>query len=39
MSVKSKFKSFFLLDDEDYDMAEEEVYEEEPASPVPRKKM
>ncbi|OKL37203.1 cell division protein SepF [Domibacillus mangrovi] len=29
MGVKSKFKSFFLLDEEDYDMVEEDVYEEE----------
>lgn len=39
MGVKSKFKSFFLLDEEDYDMVEEEVYEEEPSSvTAPRKK-
>jgi len=39
MGVKSKFKSFFLLDEEDYDMVEEEVYEEEPSSmAAPRKK-
>lgn len=39
MGVKSKFKSFFLLDEEDYDMIEEEVYEEEPSSvAAPRKK-
>ncbi|MCI2253186.1 cell division protein SepF [Domibacillus sp. PGB-M46] len=39
MGVKSKFKSFFLLDEEDYDMVEEEVYEEEPPpAAAPRKK-
>ncbi|MCP3761921.1 cell division protein SepF [Domibacillus sp. A3M-37] len=38
MGVKSKFKSFFLLDEEDYDMVEEEVYEGEPSSTAPRKK-
>ncbi|OLN22852.1 cell division protein SepF [Domibacillus antri] len=38
MGVKSKFKSFFLLDEEDYDMAEEETYEEERQSPAARKR-
>ncbi len=37
MGVKSKFKSFFLLDEEDYDVVEEEVYEEEQPA-LPRKK-
>lgn len=38
MSVKSKFKSFFLLDEEDYDVAEEAVYEEERTDTAPRKR-
>lgn len=37
MGVKSKFKSFFLLDEEDYDMVED-VYEEDDGQPATRKK-
>lgn len=37
MGIKSKFKSYFMLDDEDYELAEEGAYEEEAAA-VPRKK-
>ncbi|OMP68532.1 cell division protein SepF [Domibacillus epiphyticus] len=38
MGVKSKFKSFFLLDEEDYDMVDEDTYEEESQSPAVHKK-
>ncbi|MEA3320026.1 MAG: cell division protein SepF [Bacillota bacterium] len=37
MTIKSKFKSFFALDDEEYEYKESEVYEEEEMVEEPRR--
>ncbi|ART76271.1 cell division protein SepF [Sutcliffiella horikoshii] len=37
MTIKSKFKSFFALDDEEYEYKESEVYEEEEVVEEPRR--